>query len=59
MKWEINKIIKILAAFLPVIIAALGGALIVFSGYDDAPGGVLLGLVIIVAAGVISLRARS
>lgn len=39
MKLNINKIIKILAAFVPYVIAALGGALTVFSGYDDAPGG--------------------
>lgn len=37
----------------PVVIAvpaALGGALMVFSEYDDAPGGVLIGLLLIVGA---------
>lgn len=38
-------------------IAALGGALAVFSGYDDAPGGVLMGILLIMGAVALGLRA--
>jgi hypothetical protein len=38
-----KKFIDILVAVLPVIISALGGAMMVFSSYDDSPGGSLLG----------------
>lgn len=38
-------------------IAALGGAAIVYSAFDDAPGGVLLGLLLIIGAVVLGLRA--
>ena len=37
-------------SFAIAIPAALGGALVVFSGFDDAPGGQLLGLLIIIGA---------
>jgi uncharacterized membrane protein len=36
--------------------AALGGALAVYSGYDDAPGGVLMGLLLIVGAVALGMR---
>jgi hypothetical protein len=39
-------------------LAALGGALSVFSGYDDAPGGVLLGWAMILAAVVLGAKAQ-
>jgi hypothetical protein len=40
-------------AFATAVIAALGGGAIVFSEYDDAPGGILIGLVmVLVAAGI-------
>lgn len=39
------------------VLAALGGAAIVYSAYDDAPGGVLLGLLLIAGAIVLGLRA--
>jgi len=35
---------------IPVIFAALVGAMMVFSSYDDAPGGSLLGLLMIFTA---------
>ena len=38
-------------------LAALGGALAVYSGYDDAPGGVLIGFLLIIGAVALSLRA--
>jgi hypothetical protein len=47
---------RITALAIPVI-AALGGALAVFSGYDDAPGGVLIGFLLILGAVVLSWTA--
>ena len=38
------------AAVARIGIAALGGALAVFGGYDDSPGGTLLGLVLVFSA---------
>ncbi|HEX6940652.1 MAG TPA: hypothetical protein VF158_14640 [Longimicrobiales bacterium] len=38
-------------------LAALGGAGAVYSGIDDAPGGVLLGFLLIVGSLVLGLRA--
>ena len=38
-------------------LAALGGALMVFSAFDDAPGGVLLGLLLVLAS--VALGART
>jgi hypothetical protein len=38
-------------------LAALGGGLAVYSGYDDAPGGVLIGLALIVVAAALGGRA--
>jgi hypothetical protein len=38
-------------------IAALGGALAVFSEYDDAPGGVVMGFLLIVGAVALGLWA--
>lgn len=43
-------------------LAALGGALAVYAGYDDAPGGVLIGFFLImsaVALGVWTAQRRS
>lgn len=37
-------------------LAALGGALAVFSGFDDAPGGVLVGVLLIIGAVAVGLR---
>ncbi|MEJ2215736.1 MAG: hypothetical protein P8099_03880 [Gemmatimonadota bacterium] len=36
--------------------AALGGAAMVFSEFDDSPGGELIGLLLIVVATAIGLR---
>jgi hypothetical protein len=38
-------------------IAALGGAAVVFSEFDDAPGGILVGYILILGAVALSLRA--
>lgn len=48
---------SVLAAITPIGIAALGGALAVFGGYDDSPGGTLLGLVLVI--GALASAARS
>ena len=37
------------------IMAAVGGGLAVFSEFDDAPGGVLLGLLLIIGAVVVGM----
>ncbi len=53
-----EKLVKsVLAAVTPIGIAALGGALAVFGGYDDSPGGTLLGLVLVL--GAMAFGARS
>lgn len=38
-------------------LAALGGALAVYAGYDDAPGCVLIGLLLVVGAVALGGRA--
>ncbi|CAN5650683.1 hypothetical protein BH23GEM11_BH23GEM11_14880 [soil metagenome] len=38
-------------------VAALGGALAVYSGYDDAPGGLLMAVILFVGTVWTSLRA--
>jgi len=40
-----------------VIVAALGVAFAIYAGRDDSPGGVLLGLLLIVGAVVLGVRA--
>ena len=48
-----------IVAVVPVLIAALGGALAVFGSYDDSPGGTLIGLLLVLAsAGVAARQAR-
>ncbi|MBA2669034.1 MAG: hypothetical protein H0U67_01520 [Gemmatimonadetes bacterium] len=39
-------------------LAALGGAAAVYSGIDDAPGGVLIGFLLIVGAVALGLRTK-
>jgi hypothetical protein len=39
-----------LIAVVPVIISALGGAMMVYSSYDDSPGGTLLGFGLIMTS---------
>ena len=41
---------SVLVAIAPIGIAALGGAFAVFGGYDDSPGGTLLGLLLVLGA---------
>ena len=44
-----------------VVVAALGIAFAIYAGYDDSPGGVFLGMLLIVGAlalGVWAIRAR-
>lgn len=46
----------ILFAIVPVGIAAVGGALAVYGGYDDSPGGTLLGILLVLGAMVFAAR---
>jgi hypothetical protein len=48
---------RIVAAIIPIVSAALGGAFAVFASYDDSPGGTLLGLVLVF--GAVAFGARS
>ena len=52
-----SKVINLGIAIGIAGLAALGGGLAVFSEYDDAPGGVLIGLVMIVGAVVLGSAA--
>lgn len=47
---------SILLAIIPVGLAAFGGGLAVFGGYDDAPGATLLGALLVLGAMVFSAR---
>lgn len=40
-------------------LAALGGGFAVFAGYDDSPGGVLLGVAMVIVGVFIGLKAMS
>lgn len=51
-----SSVTNLLTALAIPAIAALGGAFAVYSGYDDAPGGVLLGLLLIIGAVAASWR---
>ena len=42
-----KRIVGVLISIIPVILSAMGGAMMVFSSYDDSPGGSLLGLILI------------
>jgi hypothetical protein len=48
---------NILSGLLPIVMAALGGAMMVFSAYDDIPGGQLLGLLFIAFGVFLSVKA--
>lgn len=37
-------------------LAALGGAAVVYSEFDDAPGGILIGMLLIIGAVALALR---
>jgi hypothetical protein len=41
---------SVLDAIIPIGIAAIGGAFAVFGGYDDSPGGTLLGILLVLGA---------
>ena len=47
----------LLAAIVVPVLAALGGALMVYAGYDDSPGGSLMGMLLVLATMVFSVRA--
>jgi hypothetical protein len=47
---EYPALVRYLTAIVPIGIAALGGALMVFGAYDDSPGGTLIGLAIVLGA---------
>lgn len=51
-----SPVARLVTALIVPALAALGGAGMVYSGYDDAPGGVLLGLLLVVGAAVLSVR---
>lgn len=48
---------SVVAAIISIGIAALGGAFAVFGGYDDSPGGTLMGLGLVL--GAMTFAARS
>lgn len=41
-----------------VLLAALGGAMFVYGGYDDSPGGQLLGVVMVLGGIIGAWRSR-
>ena len=47
----------LIAVLISVVIAALGIAFAIYAGYDDSPGGVLLGMLLVVGAVVLAIRA--
>jgi len=49
------KVGKILFPFLAIL---FGGFLIVYGGYDDSPGGQLLGLVLVIVGVVVAIKSR-
>ena len=40
----------------PILLSALGGGMMVFSNYDDSPGGSLLGLLMILLAMYLTIK---
>ncbi len=59
MKNTFKKITDILIAISPVIISAMGGAMMVFSSYDDSPGGSLLGLVLVLISIYVVIKRKT
>lgn len=53
MKASVTDIVAVVAV---AGLAALGGALGVYSEYDDAPGGVLIGFFLIIGAVALGVR---
>ena len=56
MKNKTSTLIKLVPFIIPVVLSALGGAMMVFSGYDDSPGGMFPGLFMILLALYLALR---
>lgn len=50
---------SVFAAIIPIGIAGLGGALAVFGGYDDSPGGTLIGFALVLGAMAFGARSAS
>lgn len=48
---------NILSGLFPIVMSALGGAMMVFSAYDDSPGGQLLGVLFIAFGAFLSVKA--
>lgn len=55
MKANVRDVVS--SAFV-ALLAALGGVAVVLAEIDDAPGGILIGLLMVVGAFVLGLRAR-
>jgi hypothetical protein len=50
---------EIIVAIVPVIISAIGGAMMVYSSYDDSPGGSLLGLILVMISVYIVIKKKT
>jgi hypothetical protein len=48
--------VKIISAVAATGLAAIGGGFAVFGGYDDSPGGQLLGVLVVLGAMAFSAR---
>ena len=51
-----SSVVTFVTALAVAGLAALGGAAVVFSEVDDAPGGVLLGVLLIIGAVALGVR---
>jgi hypothetical protein len=51
--------VKIITAVLAPALAAVGGGFTVFGGYDDSPGGQLLGVLVVLGAMAFSARSAA
>lgn len=54
-----KKHLGLIVKITPTIISAMGGALMVYSRYDDSPGGSLLGLLMILLATYIVIKEKA
>ena len=53
-----KKVSDLIMAAAPVLLSAVGGAFMVFSSYDDSPGGSLLGFVLILLSLYLVLKRK-
>lgn len=53
-----KKVSDLIMAAAPVLLSAVGGAFMVFSSYDDSPGGSLLGFVLILLSLYLVLKKK-